>query len=242
MESNLKDIDIFNNQNFDDYYYEYTFKYREDIYVYDKRANSYKLINFDVRQNFNDLKKRIWGLKKEEHKKLKKLFGSWTMEISTAPWYLTMFKDSVNLFYVFQIYGFTVWMLDGLIGYAVMIIVMMSYSIFGELVDIRENLNRLQRMAHYEWPVKIRRIDENGNAYFRETMSGDLVPGDIFIVPEGNVFPCDAVLISGEAVINEAMLTGESTASHKTEIPNDTTTLTEFDMLNSEQVNILLLL
>ena len=33
------------------------------------------------------------------------------------------------------------------------------------------------------------------------------------------------------------MLTGESTASHKIEIPNDNNLLNEFDILNSEQVS-----
>lgn len=37
-----------------------------------------------------------------------------------------------------------------------------------------------------------------------------LVPGDIIKVPEGIKMPCDAVLISGGAVVNESMLTGES--------------------------------
>ena len=80
-------------------------------------------------------------------------------------------------------------MLDEMYAYSVMIFIMMSYSIIGELVDIRENLNRLQRMAHYECPVRVRRADENGNSYFREIMSGDLVPGDVFAVPERCVFP-----------------------------------------------------
>ena len=91
-------------------------------------------------------------------------------------------------------------MLDEMYAYSVMIFIMMSYSIIGELVDIRENLNRLQRMAHYECPVRVRRTDENGNSYFREIMSGDLVPGDVFAVPESCVFPWDALLVSGEAV------------------------------------------
>ena len=236
VEFSLKDISIFSNQDFGDDCYEYMFKYWEDTYIYNKKTNNYKLLWFDVRQSFSDLKKRSWGLKKEEHKILKLLFGSCTMEISTVPWYITMLKDTINIFYLFQIYWFTVWMMDEVYKYAILIAVITMYSIFGEIVDIRENLNRLQKMAIYECPVKIRRIDENGIAYFIEVMSGDLVPGDVFVVPENWIFPCDVVLISGEAVINEAMLTGESTASHKIEIPNDAITLSEFDMLNLEQV------
>lgn len=37
-----------------------------------------------------------------------------------------------------------------------------------------------------------------------------LVPGDVIKVPDSTVMPCDAVIISGGAVVNESMLTGES--------------------------------
>ena len=37
----------------------------------------------------------------------------------------------------------------------------------------------------------------------------DLVPGDVFEVPDGSVMMCDAVLLEGYTVMNEADLTGE---------------------------------
>ena len=40
--------------------------------------------------------------------------------------------------------------------------------------------------------------------------SEDLVPGDVLVVPpRGMSMPCDAALLSGHAIVNEAMLTGE---------------------------------
>ena len=37
-----------------------------------------------------------------------------------------------------------------------------------------------------------------------------LVPGDVLVVPPGGLtMPCDAVLLSGTAIVNESMLTGE---------------------------------
>lgn len=39
--------------------------------------------------------------------------------------------------------------------------------------------------------------------------SEDLVPGDILVIPpRGMSMPCDAALLSGHAIVNEAMLTG----------------------------------
>ena len=47
----------------------------------------------------------------------------------------------------------------------------------------------------------------------------DLVPGDIFEILEQRSLPCDAVLISGTCLFNEAMLTGESIPVIKNPLP-----------------------
>ena len=50
--------------------------------------------------------------------------------------------------------------------------------------------------------------------------SASLVPGDVLVVPPGGmVCPCDAVLLSGSAIVNESMLTGESVPVTKTALP-----------------------
>ena len=47
-----------------------------------------------------------------------------------------------------------------------------------------------------------------------------LVPGDMLVIPSyGCVLPCDAVLLTGNCILNESMLTGESVPVTKTPIP-----------------------
>lgn len=47
-----------------------------------------------------------------------------------------------------------------------------------------------------------------------------LVPGDILVIPSyGCVLPCDAVLLTGNCILNESMLTGESVPVTKTPVP-----------------------
>lgn len=48
-----------------------------------------------------------------------------------------------------------------------------------------------------------------------------LVPGDILVIPpHGCLMPCDAVLLTGNCILNESMLTGESVPVTKTPIPS----------------------
>jgi cation-transporting ATPase 13A2 len=51
----------------------------------------------------------------------------------------------------------------------------------------------------------------------------DLVPGDIFDAsdPDLTIFPCDALLLSGDAIVNESMLTGESVPVSKIPVKDD---------------------
>jgi len=74
----------------------------------------------------------------------------------------------------------------------------------------------------------------------RQVTSNELVPGDILIVPEGEVMPCDAILLEGECVINEAMLTGESLPSIKVALPEgNIKKVGTFSIENREQVSLL---
>lgn len=54
----------------------------------------------------------------------------------------------------------------------------------------------------------------------RPVKSDELVPGDVFEVsdPSIQLFPCDCLLLSGDAIVNESMLTGESVPVSKTPV------------------------
>lgn len=55
--------------------------------------------------------------------------------------------------------------------------------------------------------VMILRTDrDNGHAY----PSNQIVVGDIICIQEKTIMPCDAILISGNTLMNEVTLTGES--------------------------------
>ncbi|CAG8551417.1 5269_t:CDS:10, partial [Dentiscutata erythropus] len=67
-------------------------------------------------------------------------------------------------------------------------------------------------------------------AAWRYVSSEDLVPGDVFEISDRNlhIFPCDAVLLSGDCIVNESMLTGESIPVSK--LPIDDTSLHILDL------------
>jgi P-type E1-E2 ATPase len=67
----------------------------------------------------------------------------------------------------------------------------------------------------------VRVPNENGHyhSHLEEMDSSQLLPGDIAVIPEGKSLPCDFVLLTGSAIVNEAMLTGESVPVMKSSLP-----------------------
>ena len=57
-------------------------------------------------------------------------------------------------------------------------------------------------------PNNNNRIIEMGQ--FLEIDSTDLVPGDIYVLENKSLVPCDTAIVSGELLLNEASLTGET--------------------------------
>jgi len=53
--------------------------------------------------------------------------------------------------------------------------------------------------------------------------SSDLIPGDVVNLsdPALSIFPCDILLLSGDAIVNESMLTGESVPVSKVAIKSE---------------------
>lgn len=65
----------------------------------------------------------------------------------------------------------------------------------------------MREMSRFSCSVKVMR-----NGEWQDDLSDSLVPGDIVDLsdPSLNTFPADLVLLSGDAIVNESMLTGES--------------------------------
>ena len=130
------------------------------------------------------------------------------MDIEIKPIYSILWEDVITLFYIFQLFSLTVWFVDGYYLYGTAICVMLSVSLFGEIHTIYTNLKQLRKMAHYECRITVKRVNTEGHTEWKEISSSELVPGDVFVLPEGKKLPCDAIMLKGESVINEAMLTG----------------------------------
>lgn len=112
-------------------------------------------------------------------------------------------------FFVFQVFCILLWLLEEYWQYSLMTLGMMlvfeATVVYGRLRSLRE----LRGMRN-----KPRELFVYRDRKWTSISSLDLLPGDIVSIDrskdDGEVVPCDVLLLGGSVVVNEAMLTGES--------------------------------
>ena len=161
------------------------------------------------------------GLNEEEYIHQRLIYGVCDLDIKVKSFVHLLWIEFTDPFYLFQVFSIILWMMNQYELYASIIILTTLVSLFVGTLETRKNLLNIQTMARYSCPVNILRKEKNSNkASFVQRPSTELVPGDIFeLQDEGLAMPCDCLLIQGTVIINEAMLTGESTPIIKSQIP-----------------------
>ncbi|GAA5917468.1 hypothetical protein JCM6882_006480 [Rhodosporidiobolus microsporus] len=135
------------------------------------------------------------------------LFGSNAIEIEAKSIGTLLMDEVLHPFYIFQIFSIALWSVDDYYYYAFAIAVISIVSIISTLLETRANVQRMREMSRFSCEVRILRDSE-----WIMGDSADLVPGDLVDLSEANLttFPADLLLLSGDAIVNESMLTGES--------------------------------
>jgi len=151
--------------------------------------------------------------------------------ISTPSLLNLLSEQLVAPFFLFQVFCVTLWSLDEYWYYA--IFTLFTLVLFECTVSLnrRKNLQRLRETLRPPYPVLCYRFEE-----WSWVRSEDLVAGDILSLTTANhhqnnpskkrkhmkdhqqqqrQVPCDVLLLAGSAVVNEAMLTGESVPQMK---------------------------
>ncbi|KAI9461293.1 P-type ATPase [Lactarius psammicola] len=135
------------------------------------------------------------------------LFGPNVVEVEGKSIISLLLDEVIHPFYVFQIASIVLWSLDDYYYYAFCIALISAVSITTTLIDTRKTIARMRELSRFICPVSVF-VD----GYWVERDSSDLVPGDIINLTEPplSILPADLVLLSGDAIVNESMLTGES--------------------------------
>ncbi|KAJ1539970.1 hypothetical protein HK405_012205, partial [Cladochytrium tenue] len=140
------------------------------------------------------------------------LFGTNEIAIREKSTLELLVDEVLHPFFVFQIASMVLWCLDSYYYYAACILAISTGSAVTTLMDMKESYARLRSISKFSCPVSVFR-----GGQWEVVASEDLAVGDLFEVTTGmGLVPCDAVLLHGDCITNESMLTGESVPVSKT--------------------------
>ncbi|KAL3458039.1 hypothetical protein BJX64DRAFT_267592 [Aspergillus heterothallicus] len=158
------------------------------------------------------------GLNAEDRDGREQIFGFNSINIQQKPLLQLLVDEAFHPFYVFQLASLVLWSLDQYYYYAACIFIISVVSIGTTVVETNATMGRLREMSHFECDIRVLR-----NGFWRSVTSQELVPGDVFEIsdPSLNQVPCDCILLSGDCIVNESMLTGESVPVSKMPLTDD---------------------
>ncbi|XP_022085443.1 cation-transporting ATPase 13A2-like isoform X2 [Acanthaster planci] len=157
------------------------------------------------------------GLTVNQQSRRCSLFGQNLIDVQVKSYPVLFVQEILNPFYVFEIFSIALWFAEQYNSYAICIVIILIISLGVSLYETKRQSVTLRDMVAHHSTVTVCRLD--GTC---EVMDSKwLVPGDVILIPQhGCVMSCDAVLISGNCIVNESMLTGESVPVTKTPLPN----------------------
>ncbi|OLN95427.1 putative cation-transporting ATPase [Colletotrichum chlorophyti] len=193
-----------------------TLNYRYVRLYFNQQKDKFVMFNGWVDPNWNDARAVRAGIDSDEKGLREVVFGNNLIDIEqkSIPRLLVF-----HPFYVFQIASLILWSLDEYYYYAVAIFLMSFGSIATTLIETRATMKRLREISRFECDVRVLR-----NGFWRYVSSSELVPGDVYEVSDPGLsqFPSDGLLLSGDCIVNESMLTGESVPVSKTSATDET--------------------
>ncbi|KAI4868368.1 hypothetical protein F4820DRAFT_138380 [Hypoxylon rubiginosum] len=159
------------------------------------------------------------GIDGDEKDYRESVFGPNLIDIEQKSIPQLLVDEVFHPFYVFQIASLILWSVDEYYYYAVCIFVMSAGSIIATLVETRATMRRLRDISRFECDVRVLR-----NGFWANVPSSDLVPGDVYEISDPSLtqFPSDSLLLSGDCIVNESMLTGESVPVSKIPATDET--------------------
>ncbi|XP_078034110.1 polyamine-transporting ATPase 13A3 isoform X2 [Augochlora pura] len=192
---------------------------KKQCYVWDAQQNTFsRLVGLDRYTLCSDLHANSnQGLSKEEQCLRRIVYGSNAIGVPVQSIGTLLVLEVLNPFYIFQVFTLCVWFAEEYLYYTAAIICMSLFGITSSIIQTRKNQVNLRSTVASTETIRVRR----GPSLLETVPCSDLVPGDIIELPSHRAtVVCDAVLLNGQCILNESMLTGESVPVTKTPLPS----------------------
>ncbi|KAI6645737.1 Manganese-transporting ATPase 13A1 [Oopsacas minuta] len=193
------------------------FEFQKLRYIYDKSSQSFSPPSLEEGDCFNTYL-TSQGLSSKEAFRREKLYGNCILTID-LPLFSELFLERATApFFIFQLFCVLLWCLDEFWLYALFTLFMLVSLECMVVFQQKRNLSSIREMIREPETIQVYR-----DMKWEQLPSNLLVPGDIISIHVSRhelTSPCDALLLYGTLIVDEAMLTGESIPQHKESLGN----------------------
>lgn len=190
-----------------------SFLFQKRRFLYNEQTNSFSPLTYaldsEPKPLVGDFQKTRGITSPKELDRVRQHYGDNQFDIP-VPTFVELFKEhAVAPFFVFQIFCVGLWMLDEYWYYSLFTLFMLVAFESTVVWQRQRTLTEFRGMGIKPYGVWVHRTKG-----WEEIQSDKLLPGDVVSVgrtKEDSGVACDILLLEGTAILNEAMLTGEST-------------------------------
>ena len=191
----------------------FDYMYQYSKYIYDD--GEFVLVCGLKNLKYSDIHSLSGGISEKETSYKAARYGKNLIDVPVPSYFKLFFKEVLKPFYIFQAFAVILWLTDAYELYASAIFIITMVSVWITIIEERKQNIKINKMAALSADVTVLR-----DGFERVVGSSELVPGDVILIPRGGMLlPCDSVLVSGTAIVNECALTGESVPVTKASVP-----------------------
>ncbi|KAI0829581.1 hypothetical protein F5Y06DRAFT_210967 [Hypoxylon sp. FL0890] len=190
-----------------------SFLFQKRRFLYDPVKKSFSPLTYEIdaepKPKIGKFQQSKGITSQAELTKLEQYYGTNTFDIP-VPTFTELFREhAVAPFFVFQVFCVGLWMLDEYWYYSLFTLFMLVAFESTVVWQRQRTLNEFRGMSIKPYDMWVYRLGK-----WSELQSDKLLPGDLVSVgrtKEDSGVACDMLLVEGAAIVNEAMLSGEST-------------------------------
>ncbi|KAJ6744509.1 CATION-TRANSPORTING ATPASE-RELATED [Salix purpurea] len=199
---------------------EYYFDFRKQCFIYSKENGTFRKLPYPTKETFGYYLKSTGHGSEAKVAAAAEKWGRNVFEYPQPTFQKLLKEQCMEPFFVFQVFCVGLWCLDEYWYYSLFTLFMLFMF---ESTMAKSRLKTLSELRRVRVDTQIVTVHRCGK--WVKLSGTDLLPGDVVSIGrssgqngEDKSVPADMLLLAGSAIVNEAILTGESTPQWKVSI------------------------
>ena len=187
------------------------FEYKLFSYIFNINTNYFEALDYHIFETHSDfLQKFAVGLYDNEVQFMRLIFGKCILNVELNSIFDFLWEELERPERLFEIFSFAVWFYSAYnLSYIIFVFTVISTVI--NVYEEKRLFNLIKEISVYTCDVNVYRKGKNDEIISKKINSTELVPGDLYEIPEdGKSLPCDTILINGSVIVNESLITGDT--------------------------------